>query len=212
MCILFIIYFLGCIIFILSTIQYFDEYRRFLNRNNNISTNSKLNQKKEINNNISINSKLNQNNEINNLKEELIKKDKIIEQQKYKIIELENKLKSNNINLSKIQSLESLIKEKDKEINELNRLLEKNNINTNKGYDKCVNFISQDYKINYAIPCSGNSVFAQVEELLYQEYPEYRETNNIFLANGKPILRFKTINENNVGTGKPITLIIPPEI
>ena len=105
-----------------------------------------------------------------------------------------------------------MIKEKDKEINELNRLLEKNNINTNKGYDKCVNFISQNYKINYAIPCSGNSVFAQVEELLYQEYPEYRETNNIFLANGKQILRFKTINENNVGTGKPIMLIIPPEI
>ena len=54
--------------------------------------------------------------------------------------------------------------------------------------------------------------YLPVEELLYQEYPEYRETNNIFLANGKQILRFKTINENNVGTGKPIMLIIPPEI
>ena len=31
--------------------------------------------------------------------------------------------------------------------------------------------INQDYKINYAIPCSGNSIFAQIEELLYQEYP-----------------------------------------
>ena len=152
---------------------------------------------------------MNQNKEINNLKEEIIKKDKIIQEQKYKINELENKLKSSNIHLNKLQSLEYLIKEKNKEINELKKLLKNNKINTNIGYDKAVNFISQDYKINYAIPCSGNSIFAQIEELLYQEYPEYRETNNIFLANGKEILRFKTINENNVGTGRPIILIKP---
>ena len=155
---------------------------------------------------------MNQNKEINNLKEEIIKKDKIIQEQKYKINELENKLKSSNIHLNKLQSLEYLIKEKNKEINELKKLLKNNKINTNIEYDncvKCVNFISQDYKINYAIPCSGNSIFAQIEELLYQEYPEYRETNNIFLANGKEILRFKTINENNVGTGRPIMLITP---
>ena len=156
---------------------------------------------------------MNQNKEIDNLKEEIIKKDKIIEKQKYKINELENKLKSFNINLNKLQSLEYLIKEKDKEINKLKKQLENNKINTNIGYDKyvkCVNFISQDQKINYAIPCSGNSIFAQIEELLYQEYPEYRETNNIFLANGKEILRFKTIDENNVGTERPIMLITPP--
>ena len=38
---------------------------------------------------------------------------------------------------------------------------------------------------------------------------EYRETNNTFLANGTEILRFKTINENKVGTGKPVMLIKP---
>ena len=155
---------------------------------------------------------LNQNKENYHLKEELIKKEKIIEEQKYKIIELENKLKSTNKKLKKIQSLEYLIKEKDKEINKLKQQLENKEIKTNKTYEKCVkcvNFISQDYKINYAIPCSGNSIFAQIEELLYHEYPEYRETNNIFLANGKEILRFKTINENNVGTGRPIMLIKP---
>ena len=133
----------------------------------------------------------------------------MIEQQKYKILELENKLKVTNTNLNKIQSLEFLIKEKDKEIKMLKQQLENKKININTGYDKCVNFISQNQKINYAIPCSGNSIFAQIEELLYQEYPEYRETNNIFLANGKEILRFKTINENNVGTGSPILLIKP---
>ena len=77
--------------------------------------------------------------------------------------------------------------------------------------DRCVNFVSSDQKIFYAVPCSGNSTFAEVEELLYRQYPEYRETNNTFLADERQILRFKTINENNAGTGKPILLIKPVE-
>ena len=64
-------------------------------------------------------------------------------------------------------------------------------------------------KIVFGIPCSGNSTFAEVEELLYREYPEYRETNNTFTSNGKEILRFKTINDNNIGTGRPVTLTKP---
>ena len=31
----------------------------------------------------------------------------------------------------------------------------------------------------------------------------------MFLANGKEILRFKTINDNKIGTGKPIVLVKP---
>ena len=57
------------------------------------------------------------------------------------------------------------------------------------------------------MPCSGDSIFAEIEEQLYQEYPEYRETNNTFLAQGKIILRFKTIDQNNIGTGKPVILV-----
>ena len=75
--------------------------------------------------------------------------------------------------------------------------------------DKCVAFITTDSSLFYAIPCNGNSTFAEIEEKLYKEYPEYRETNNTFLANGTEILRFKTINENKVGTGKPVMLIKP---
>ena len=88
------------------------------------------------------------------------------------------------------------------------------NVNTNqnkskiiRGDIKCVTFISSDQKITYDIPCSGDDIFAEIEEKLYREYPEYRETNNKFLANGKEILRFKTINDNKIGTGRPIMLI-----
>ena len=72
-----------------------------------------------------------------------------------------------------------------------------------------VNFSSMDQKINFAIPSIGTNIFAEIEEKLYQEFPEYRETNNFFLFNGKEILRFKTINENKIKSGRPIILLKP---
>ena len=81
-------------------------------------------------------------------------------------------------------------------------------INNSKITDKCINFISSDQNINFAIPCSGDSTFAEIEELLYQKYPEYREINKKFMIGGKEILRYKTINDNKIGTGKPIMIVI----
>ena len=151
-------------------------------------------------------------NEINNLKEKLKKAEKIIEQQKSEITELQNQLNLANNKLNELQSLRNLIAQKDLEINKLTQGLQNININNRNislNTDKCVNFMSSDQRINFAIPCNGNSIFAEIEEKLYQEYPEYRETNNIFLANGKEVLRFKTINYNNIGTGRPIMLVKP---
>jgi len=118
---------------------------------------------------------------------------------------------------NQIQSLQNIINQKEYEINKLKVNLQNiinNNRNQNnskifKGGDKCVTFISSDQKITYGIPCSGDNIFAEIEEILYREYPEYRETNNTFLANGKEILRFKTIDDNKIGTGRPIMLIKP---
>ena len=163
-----------------------------------------------------------ENKEIKELKEELNKSKKIIEQLKGKIKDLENRLQTeNNQYINKIRELENSIIQKNNELNELKAKLQNINVNNtnfninnqsnkiSQERDKCVNFIANDLKICLGIPCSGNSTFAEVEELLYREYPEYRETNNTFLVNGKQILRFKTINENNAGTGRPVMLIKP---
>ena len=99
------------------------------------------------------------------------------------------------------------INELKKQIQNIN--LNKNGTNINTKDMKCVTFITTDQSIFYGIPCNGNSTFAEVEEKLYKEYPEYRETNNLFYANGKEILRFKTINDNLIGTGKPVMLVKP---
>ena len=73
----------------------------------------------------------------------------------------------------------------------------------------CVNFISTDQNVHYAVACLKRNTFAEIEEKLYQQYPKYRETNNSFIANGREVLRFKTISENNIGNGLPVTLIVP---
>ena len=160
-----------------------------------------LNNKKIDNNNIL------QNEEINKLKNELIKANQIIEQQNEKIKDLENQLKNNNI----IKSLKNEIKLKDKEINELKMKLEKINLNKNifdKESIRCVNFKSIDENINYAIPCIKTDLFSEIEEKLYKEYPQYRNTKNYFISNGKEILRYKSISENNIGNGLPVMLFI----
>ena len=73
----------------------------------------------------------------------------------------------------------------------------------------CVNFISSDQNVHFAASCLKTNTFAEIEEKLYKQYPQYRETNNNFLANGTQVLRFKTIAENNIGNGLPVTLIAP---
>ena len=157
------------------------------------------------------------NNEINNLKNELSKAKKIIEQQKLTIQELQNKLNNynntiNNLN-NDINNYKNIISKKDLELNNLKSQLN-NNINKvqNKFYFNemmCVNFISMDQNVHYAVPCIKTNTFAEVEEKLYQQYPQYRETNNNFIANGIIVLRFKTIAENKIGNGLPVTLVVP---
>ena len=99
---------------------------------------------------------------------------------------------------------------KDDLINDLKNKLQ-NNTNNKKliNYDDIliVYFISTDQKINHAIKCLKTDTFAEVEEKLYQQYEEYRETNNNFITKGKNVLRFKKICENNINDGDKIQLV-----
>ena len=155
------------------------------------------------------------NNEINNLKNELTKARKIIEQQKLTINDLQNKLNnSNNIinNLNnEINNYKNIISKKDLELNNIKSQLNNNIPNNNVNFNDimCVNFISSDQNVHFAASCLKTNTFAEIEEKLYKQYPQYRETNNNFLANGTQVLRFKTIAENNIGNGLPVTLIVP---
>ena len=55
--------------------------------------------------------------------------------------------------------------------------------------------------------CKTTTIFVRIEEQLYEEFPEYKETNNYFLVDGKKVKRFKTIKENGIKKGKTIKLV-----
>ena len=127
--------------------------------------------------------------EINDLKIQLQNKEKTIEllnnQISNQIIELNNlKNKINNNN----DDLFNVINPGDKIIAAL--------------------FTSSDQKVTFSIACKNTTPFVRIEEKLYEEYPEYKDTENFFLHNGTIIKRFKTIEENNIKSGKPIILNI----
>ena len=52
-----------------------------------------------------------------------------------------------------------------------------------------------------------STIFAQIEDKLYEEYPEYKGNDNYFMINGKRIERFKTIKENQIKNGNLVILI-----
>ena len=72
-----------------------------------------------------------------------------------------------------------------------------------------VNITFEDRKKPFPIPCVDIDTFAEVEEKLYKQFPELRETNNNFIFNGESVLRFKTISQNNIENGSPITIVVP---
>ena len=122
------------------------------------------------------------------------------------IVEI-NSLKNENLNLRKtIQLKEEENKELKRRIDNLinnqenkPNLVDFNNI-------KIIQFISMDHSLIYPIKCLPSDTFAEVEEKLYKIYPEYRETNNLFQVDGRTILRFKTIAENNIQNGHPVQI------
>ena len=97
---------------------------------------------------------------------------------------------------------------KDKEIDELKN---KNNKIDKPKYNIddiiVITFQASDASINYGMKCVKTEIFAEVEEKLYKKYSILRNTNNMFTANAKPVLRFKTIKENNIKDGDIVQLI-----
>ena len=69
-----------------------------------------------------------------------------------------------------------------------------------------INFVSSDQTIRYPMKCLKKDTFSRVEEKLYNIYPKLKEHDNFFLYNGRKILRFKTIEENNIRDGSIISM------
>ena len=142
------------------------------------------------------------------IKKLINEKNKIITEQKEKEKELIKKLEKleNNDNefSKKVNELMEEISQKNSEIKELHsyipfKLAPGEKLMT-------VIFISDDQWIHYAIICKNTEKFKDLESRLYDAYPDYSESDNYFLANGRKIARFKDLDYNQIKNSDIITL------
>ena len=172
---------------------------------------SKENKDKEIlTSNVNYLPKENKDKEILNLKKELNNAKDIIEKQKHIINNLKNQIEDNS---NYIQLYQDLINQKEQELKnlkiEFDNIKSKSKVNEDKSKIMTVNITFEDRKKPFPVPCVDTDTFAEVEEKLYKQFPEFRETNNNFIFNGESVLRFKTISQNNIENGSPITIVVP---
>ena len=108
-----------------------------------------------------------------------------------------------------ISSLKYQLNIKNNEINELKLKLQNNGKleqKINLSDVLVIYFKPVDNSFYDGIKCLANETFAEVEEKLYKKHNDFRNTNNMFTANALPVLRFKTIGENNIHDGDVIQL------
>lgn len=79
-------------------------------------------------------------------------------------------------------------------------------IRTNSKKIMSVNFIFQEKNINYNMPCYESDVFRTLKEKLINEYPEIKNMNIYFLANGTKVDENKTMLENKISSGSTIII------
>ena len=155
------------------------------------------------------------------IKENEENKNKISKLENY-IKELEKKLKEkeNKINEEKIKNEELINKIKLFKSNSnnysLNDRILKLEIELNKFKSYClspgeklisVKFISTDQSIyNFTAVAKNTDKFFKLEELLYEKYPNYRDSDNYFIFNGNKVKRNRTIEENNIKDNDVLTL------
>ena len=141
--------------------------------------------------------------------------------EKIKILEkqIENKdniikeLKSIDINLKKEmeilkenqqKNLEIILK-KEKEINAWKSSLSFGQKDF--GQSMTVIIRNKGLIINYPIQCRSKQIFSTIENLIYEKFPQYKEINNIFLANGKLVNKYQTFEENGIRDGNYILMV-----
>ena len=69
-------------------------------------------------------------------------------------------------------------------------------------------FTSTDQKVHYSIVCQLEDNFSIIEQRLYEEYPEYKNLENNFIAKGNVIEKNKSLKKNNISNSDVITLLI----
>ena len=160
-----------------------------MNMNNNFMMNNNLNWMNMQNQNNLMNNNMMMNNMFNN--------------------NINNCINDINLGMNNLNMNMNMMNNNMNLMNNMN--MQGNLINNNKlvNFDNIIviQFISTDFKINRGIKCLPSDKFVEVEDKLYQIYPEFKTTNNSFITEGRAIIRFQTIAENKIKDGQVVQLI-----
>ena len=148
------------------------------------------------------------------LKEEKDKNLKLINENNI----LKNTIDNLNKELAQIkgikQKMENDLVQKDIKIQKL--LSQKSNdyfdISSLKSNDKiiCANFVSMGNNDigHYSLVCKTRDLFVNLEERLYNDFPQFKNYETYFEVNGKRIKRFQTLEENKIKNNEIINIFI----
>ena len=123
------------------------------------------------------------------------------------IIELNKELKNLNYNLTNSMNVDKM-NELWEEIRIRDKIISSYPVQLLEG-EKLLSiiFVSIDKKINYSVICKNTSKFNEIENILYDAYPEYAEKENYFSVNGKDINKYESLEFNNIQNNDIITLM-----
>ena len=135
--------------------------------------------------------------------------------------DIESEIEKNRILKEKINQFENLLNntansnellkavlKKDKEIDELKLKLSRFPFELAQG-EKLISiiFASTDKNVLYSIICKNTDKFGNIELQLYEAYPKYSESVNIFTLNGNKINRSKNLDDNKIKNHDTIILV-----
>ena len=122
-----------------------------------------------------------------------------------------NKLKENKKQLeNELNNKNNVIQNYISEINDLKE--NKNQITNIKPGEKAfsVLFMTQgsDDIYNYSMICKNTELFVRLEERLYDDFPQFKKKETIFMVDARRILRFQTLDENKIKRNNIISLFV----
>ena len=71
-----------------------------------------------------------------------------------------------------------------------------------------IKFISINQDIDFTIIIKNSDKFSKIENILYDKYPKYKDSENYFLVNGNKINKYRTFEENKIRNNDVLTLEI----
>ena len=140
---------------------------------------------------------------------EMKNKDDLLKKEKEKVEDLNMKLKEfekilNIFDQKEIINFFKQMNDKDEEIKNFKSSIP---FELKKGEKlMTLNFVCVDQNIHCSFICKNTDNFFRLENLLYDKYPEYRETENYFLFKGDKINKFKSLDNNNIHNNDIIIL------